>query len=344
MLREAHRRIERPYGPRPGDVAFAQLWHNYTCANFDDAEADALTLINNTDEVHENTYLVESRLVYSRLRQIRGDFATANRHIEIANTGRTTQSELQNLLTFVARTFVGANEGSYDSVLPLVRHVSRTQTALHRWRWQPGWLVVAMRTAVRAGDLELASETVKLAEHLVKRNPNVITAVGILEHLRGLLQRDVKALQRATHLLEQSPRRFMLADALADYGEELLVRGHRRAAIAILERSFEHFGALGATYDVERVVRFLQKAGARGRRWALRRGKPLSGWDSLTRTEQRVARLIAEGHTNRAAAAILALSANTIATHLRVIFGKLGVNSRVQLTRSILALPPDDAK
>jgi DNA-binding CsgD family transcriptional regulator len=64
----------------------------------------------------------------------------------------------------------------------------------------------------------------------------------------------------------------------------------------------------------------------------------------LTRTEQRVARLIAEGHTKRAAAAILAVSANNIATHLRVIFGKLGVNSRVQLTRSILALPPDDAK
>jgi DNA-binding CsgD family transcriptional regulator len=344
MLRDAHRRVERPHGPRPADVAFAQLWHNYTCANFDDAEADALTLINNTDEVHENTYAVESQLVYSRLRQIRGDFATANRHIELASGGRASQSELQNLLTFVARTFIGANEGDYDSVLPFVRDVVRTQTVLHRWRWQPGWLVIAMRTAVRAGDPELANETVKLAEYLVKRNPNVLTLVGILEQLRGLLRRDLKALQRATHLLEQSPRRFMLADALADYGEELLLRGHRRAAIAILERSFEQFGQLGATSDVERVVRFLQKAGARGRRWALRRGKPLSGWDSLTRTEQRVARLIAEGHTNRAAAAILALSPNTIATHLRVIFGKLGVNSRVQLTRSILALPPDDAK
>jgi len=68
----------------------------------------------------------------------------------------------------------------------------------------------------------------------------------------------------------------------------------------------------------------------------VKKSKPLTGWDSLTRTEQRVARLIFEGHTNRSATNILALSSHTVNSHLRAIFGKLAVNSRVQLTRVLM--------
>ncbi len=55
-------------------------------------------------------------------------------------------------------------------------------------------------------------------------------------------------------------------------------------------------------------------------------------WAALTEAELRVARLIAEGHTNKSAAAQLGVSPNTVGTHLRLVFGKLGVRSRVQLT------------
>jgi DNA-binding CsgD family transcriptional regulator len=64
------------------------------------------------------------------------------------------------------------------------------------------------------------------------------------------------------------------------------------------------------------------------------------GWKSLTETETKVARLIAEGHTNRSAAAALFVSVNTISTHLRSVFSKLDVNSRVQLTRLVLECLP----
>jgi DNA-binding CsgD family transcriptional regulator len=57
------------------------------------------------------------------------------------------------------------------------------------------------------------------------------------------------------------------------------------------------------------------------------------GWDSLTAAERRVADLVAQGCTNREAAAKLFLSWYTIDSHLRHIFAKLGVSSRVQLTR-----------
>lgn len=64
---------------------------------------------------------------------------------------------------------------------------------------------------------------------------------------------------------------------------------------------------------------------------------PQSGWSSLTPTERIVAAIIAEGATNREAAARLYLSRHTIDYHLRQIFRKLGVASRVELTRVVVA-------
>ncbi|HZX01781.1 helix-turn-helix transcriptional regulator [Kribbella sp.] len=89
----------------------------------------------------------------------------------------------------------------------------------------------------------------------------------------------------------------------------------------------------------------LQAAGVRRRRWAAVPPRAQEGWESLTPMERRVALLVADGHTNRSAAEELVVSASTVGTHLRAVFGKLGVNSRVQLTRLVLErfAPPPNA-
>jgi transcriptional regulator of acetoin/glycerol metabolism len=60
------------------------------------------------------------------------------------------------------------------------------------------------------------------------------------------------------------------------------------------------------------------------------------GWSSLTETELAVAERISSGMTNREAAAQLYLSPHTIDFHLRKLFRKLEVTSRVELTRVVL--------
>ncbi len=55
------------------------------------------------------------------------------------------------------------------------------------------------------------------------------------------------------------------------------------------------------------------------------------GWDSLTDAELRVVRLVAEGLTNPQIAARLFLSAQTVKTHMKNVFRKLGVSSRAEL-------------
>jgi DNA-binding CsgD family transcriptional regulator len=60
------------------------------------------------------------------------------------------------------------------------------------------------------------------------------------------------------------------------------------------------------------------------------------GWDSLTEAELAVALQISTGRSNREAAAHLYLSRHTVDFHLRKVFRKLDVTSRVELTRVVL--------
>jgi DNA-binding NarL/FixJ family response regulator len=53
--------------------------------------------------------------------------------------------------------------------------------------------------------------------------------------------------------------------------------------------------------------------------------------------------VVAEGMTGKAAAEHLYLSVNTVNTHLRHAFAKLGVRSRIELTRIVLAHQPPTA-
>jgi DNA-binding CsgD family transcriptional regulator len=59
----------------------------------------------------------------------------------------------------------------------------------------------------------------------------------------------------------------------------------------------------------------------------------LTGWAAMTDSELAVARLVADGLTNREVAEHLFVSPHTVNSHLRNIFSKLDVNSRVALSR-----------
>jgi DNA-binding CsgD family transcriptional regulator len=82
----------------------------------------------------------------------------------------------------------------------------------------------------------------------------------------------------------------------------------------------------------------MRTAGLRRSYWLKQKSRPVTGWDALTETEVRVARLIGAGYTNKSAAAELYVSANTVSTHLRSVFAKLGIRSRVQLA-NVLSTP-----
>jgi DNA-binding CsgD family transcriptional regulator/tetratricopeptide (TPR) repeat protein len=314
------------------DLVFAQLWLEYTSANFHDAEALALTLVRECDEVHEKTYEVEGRLLLARVTQARGDYAAAHRHLDLAAETKSPPDDTRRMLRLVANAWLCEAEEDLPGALACVREVVHSEHGVrHRWRWQSGWLALAARCAALGGDSELGRELAASATALGERNPNVASIVGLGHYARGLATADLSALELAIETFRASPRPTMLADAQADYGRELLRRGQRRLGLAALREAARRFESLGAFSDAERAQRSLLAAGVRARK--PQAPKAVEGWDSLTKTERKVARLIVDGHTNRSAAKELALSPNTISTHLRSVFGKLAVNSRVQLAR-----------
>jgi len=62
------------------------------------------------------------------------------------------------------------------------------------------------------------------------------------------------------------------------------------------------------------------------------------GWGGLSRTEQKVARLAADGLTNREIGERLFISPRTAETHLTHIFAKLRIRGRNELMRAVIAM------
>ncbi|MGH3292423.1 MAG: helix-turn-helix domain-containing protein, partial [Trebonia sp.] len=88
--------------------------------------------------------------------------------------------------------------------------------------------------------------------------------------------------------------------------------------------------------DLARIRRRLRKLGIR-RHHRAPADRPATGWDSLTETEQTTASLVAEGLTNQQVADRMYVSAHTVAFHLKQVFRKLCIGSRVELARIVAA-------
>jgi DNA-binding NarL/FixJ family response regulator len=118
-------------------------------------------------------------------------------------------------------------------------------------------------------------------------------------------------------------------------GRALAHAGRRDRAATELQRAARAFEECGALRYRDEAERELRKLGHRVHR-RTRPGKAdANGLESLTGRELQVARLVVDRKTNPEIAAELFLSKKTVETHMRNIFRKLGVSSRVELARAV---------
>jgi DNA-binding CsgD family transcriptional regulator len=108
-------------------------------------------------------------------------------------------------------------------------------------------------------------------------------------------------------------------------GEQLRRARRRTDARRYLRSAVDAFARLGAVPWERRAENELRATGETARR------RDPDTLDELTPQEAQVARLVAEGATNREIASRLFLSPRTVEYHLRKVFRKLGVTSRTQL-------------
>ena len=149
---------------------------------------------------------------------------------------------------------------------------------------------------------------------------------------RGLLAAATNDGEGAVGAFEQAlaqharvPMPFDRARTLLALGGALRRAKRKRDARATLEEAETSFATLGAALWEEKAAAELGRIG--GRRAA---------GDELTPAEERVAALVAEGRTNKEAAAALFLTERTVEFHLTHVYRKLGVRSRAELTRRLL--------
>jgi len=191
-----------------------------------------------------------------------------------------------------------------------------------------------VRMALGAGDDELARTVEALASTRWQRNPSVASVQAAHAHVRGLIANETSELARAAELFAMSSRPLAEAQASEDLGHAHLEAGSTGQAIESFDRSLTAFAGAGARWDVARVRQQLRQLGVRRR--LTRPEAAVTGWDALTAAEAAVAALVVEGRTNREIAQQLFVSPHTVNTHLRHVFDKMDVRSRVELAR----LPP----
>lgn len=156
------------------------------------------------------------------------------------------------------------------------------------------------------------------------------TRAALAERCRALLAGGAEAeahFAEALRLHRAGGSAFELARTEFMYGQRLR-RGRRpRDAREHLRDARQMFHRCGAVYWAGRAEAELRAAGEPAEITAWR------GAGELTPHQRRIAELVAGGATNREVAARLVLSPRTVDHHLRNIFARLGIRSRVELAR-----------
>jgi DNA-binding CsgD family transcriptional regulator len=178
----------------------------------------------------------------------------------------------------------------------------------------------------------LAEEELELAQAF-----GAPRALGIAKRATGVIaggDRGASLLREAIDAFERGDVRLERARALTDLGALLRRRNRRTEARELLREALDAAHHAGARSLAEEAETELRATGARPRRVVL------TGLDSLTASERRIAELARQGLTNREIAQTLFITARTVEGHLTSVFRKLGVDSREELPAALAGGAP----
>jgi DNA-binding CsgD family transcriptional regulator/tetratricopeptide (TPR) repeat protein len=193
------------------------------------------------------------------------------------------------------------------------------------WRSQAALAYLQLGETTEAR--RLAAEELDLA-----RTWGAPRALGASLRVAGLAeggQRGLALLEEAVAVVKDSPAKLEHAKARTELGAALRRANRRTEAREHLRPALELATICGAASLADRAQTELLATGARPRRISL------SGLDSLTPSERRVAELAAEGLTNREIAQTLFVTPKTVEFHLASVYRKLAIGSRGQLPAAL---------
>ncbi|MEU1541753.1 AAA family ATPase [Actinacidiphila glaucinigra] len=298
----------------------------------DDAAVEAEACLAVAAELETARAVPLARAVLALVDTARGDITQAGAHLRAA-TAATPGGTPYGPWTALAHARVLRAQGRGSAAAEAIGAFRSGDRRAWLLSLPPGHWPALARTALRGGDRATAGEMASVVRAVAEDNGDQGVVLAVRDHIDGLLHDDPAALRAAVAGHRLDARLPALAAAHEDLGALLAAtRGRSDEAVAALEEAARLTAAIGAVHDHERVRRLLRDLGVRAAAMT-RRATATSGWESLTESELKVVPLVAEGLTNRAVADRLYVSVHTVNTHLKHVFTKLGINTRVELTR-----------
>lgn len=184
------------------------------------------------------------------------------------------------------------------------------------------------RLAMTVGNRRGALSVVTVSERLAALNPGVVTIEASAALARGMVHGDADRLQQGVALLRSSGRPIALAWACeaASHQEGVLTNPARRRLMEQARVEYERVGATGcAAHSSD------EQHSAPDGRAPHDASIARADWQRLTSAELRIVAEVSRGLTNREVARSLFVSQNTVESHLKHIYPKLGIHSRMQL-------------
>lgn len=177
-----------------------------------------------------------------------------------------------------------------------------------------------------------SGEAVAVARRFVARSEQLGVDFGLGLHGSALARAtgDLGDHARAVEVLAASPYRWHEARARLEYGAALRRAGRRVDAREQLRRALDYCERHGALHLAERARDELKVSGARLRTDAAR-----SGAAALTPAEHRIARLAADGMSNKQIAQHLFVTVGTVQTTLVRVYRKLDIGGRSAIAAAI---------
>lgn len=294
----------------------------------DEAETELAAAIKELQEtgmrsrcVHPVTQLAELRIVQGRLEEAR---ALLEEHADLPEAVRpiaTLDLALGDPERAATRLWARLDELSQQPVLAFALWALLVDVALAR-----GDIGEAERAA-RALDQIQRSTRSRRHEADVLFARGKVRAAMKREDAPGLLRLASKAFADVKLPLPAARARFALASSVAGSDPGVAVAEGRAAAAA--------FERLGATVDADAAAAFLRSLGVKGRTGPKDLGR-------LTKREQEVLSLLAQGLSNAEISGRLFISVKTAGHHVSNILAKLNVRSRTEAAAfAALNLPRD---
>ncbi|MEZ0109991.1 DNA-binding CsgD family transcriptional regulator/tetratricopeptide (TPR) repeat protein [Catenulispora sp. EB89] len=310
----------------------AQIWQDFNLGRGDEAEAGARALLEIGQQLGNGVYALDAAIVQISVALLRGDAVTAAALLDFAADLPGADAALRRPGLTVMRGWLAVARGDLSGATAALAPVAQGATrSCGYWPLWPCWMGLFYEVGTAADDQAFAQTVVDVAELAAERTPGVASFEGLALNVRARSKGDRELLRQSADILARSPRPLLRGFGADCLGRALLADGDRGAGLALLDSAWDHYHSADARVYRDNVHKVMREAGVRRAKWSTATPRPDTGTDALTEAERRVALLVAAGHSNRSAATELGVSVNTVGTHLRSAFAKLGVQSRVQL-------------